>query len=1055
MSYVFWEVGDGKKYTEDKSINNVIVSEGVVKLEGGVDDFGREIGAFYDCSNLWTVGLPDSLKRVGGWSFSYCSALQKVHLPGSVIDIGEHAFLGCQSLKLVTLSEGLTCIPKGLFSECESLESVELPLALTAIGDNAFSNCSSLASINLNALEELTILGKGAFDSCVSLRALDLPPYLTKINGNTFRDCEKLASVKLPPSLEKISDNAAFSGCSDSLCIEVPETLRRSVYEQLLMSRSKEGKKTVVKVLNASGDVLKVIEVEGKKNGAKKEKNSGLNHQLGDYNHGEAKKSSGFNQLDNYNHGELEKSIGLERQLDSDANGEPEMNSGFNHELGNYNNGEPEKNSGLESQLDSDARCEPEKNSSLERQLDDYNHGEANKNNGLNRQMDNDNESNQEVIWKTGDGLKYYKNETITSATVADGVEHLASRVLSHRGYEMGVFGNCRSLRIVKLPESLRTIGNLSFSNCESLMELHMPSGVIEIGPRAFRLCVSLERVNFPCGIVNIPEQLFRGCKSLKTVMLPASLTTIQKGAFSGCSALAALNLAPLPSLCYIGSSCFAHCTSLATFRFPPSVTTILVGTFENCSSLANVRLPRSLREIHKGVFKGVTSRVCFDVPDTVVTGVVHKLRNFVAKKGWIVNVISEMYSNGTFSKSSPPLTVGGGGGRAVGTVGGGGAAGPGGPVCSRDLSNGSGGNDNAARKPSVLWSPRDATKYYKNENITSAIVSFGATDLSTGEYHRSGKEKGVFSGCCSLLSVKLPETLKMIGCMAFFSCVSLKHIDIPSGLNEIGDQAFEYCESLVDVTLPQGVVDLPCRIFRGCKALKTVRLPISVKRIGASAFADCHSITALNLMELKGLSYIGNRAFEFCSSLSAFKFPPSVTTIETLTFSNCKKLVNVKLPPSLTMIEDDAFKDCTPGIRLRVPSGARDAVARYPWSSHTTEGDLSKDKDDKSGDTVSKKSAKKSPPQRQESQYGLFDLSSIAKRKICKKMNGRTIGLENDWIVYMDKNKCEYYVVAPDGKQFTSKRKALEYFEECGKRNEPLSPGNQGASRAGRREKC
>ena len=61
-----------------------------------------------------------------------------------VTTIGEWAFYNCTSLKSIDLPNSLTTIGDDAFSYCTSLESIELPDSLTTIGDGAFSLCTSL-----------------------------------------------------------------------------------------------------------------------------------------------------------------------------------------------------------------------------------------------------------------------------------------------------------------------------------------------------------------------------------------------------------------------------------------------------------------------------------------------------------------------------------------------------------------------------------------------------------------------------------------------------------------------------------------------------------------------------------------------------------------------------------------------------------------------------------------------------------------------------------------------------------------------------------------------
>ena len=81
---------------------------------------------------------------IGDSAFYNCSGLTSITIPEGVTSIGDYAFNSCSSLTSITILEGVTSIGYGAFRFCSSLISVRLPSTLTSIDAYAFFNCSSL-----------------------------------------------------------------------------------------------------------------------------------------------------------------------------------------------------------------------------------------------------------------------------------------------------------------------------------------------------------------------------------------------------------------------------------------------------------------------------------------------------------------------------------------------------------------------------------------------------------------------------------------------------------------------------------------------------------------------------------------------------------------------------------------------------------------------------------------------------------------------------------------------------------------------------------------------
>ena len=136
-------------------LRHVIIPEGYKTIKAG---------AFYNCSGLKWVDLPDSLEFIEEGAF-LGTGLRSVNIPSHVkldsdifpesvldteipptSDIGS-AFSGT-SISEITIPEGYTSLDYYAFNGCESLYSVTLPASLTEIGEDAFCGCSEDLTIH-------------------------------------------------------------------------------------------------------------------------------------------------------------------------------------------------------------------------------------------------------------------------------------------------------------------------------------------------------------------------------------------------------------------------------------------------------------------------------------------------------------------------------------------------------------------------------------------------------------------------------------------------------------------------------------------------------------------------------------------------------------------------------------------------------------------------------------------------------------------------------------------------------------------------------------------
>ena len=120
-----------------------------ILIPNTVETIGHD--AFYDCENLSTIDIPESVICIGYQSFTG-SGLVSIYIPSNVKKIDGHAFEICRNLESVTIEEGVTSIGSRAFYNCFSLSSIILPESVNKIYSEAFGNCTSLSSITIKAI---------------------------------------------------------------------------------------------------------------------------------------------------------------------------------------------------------------------------------------------------------------------------------------------------------------------------------------------------------------------------------------------------------------------------------------------------------------------------------------------------------------------------------------------------------------------------------------------------------------------------------------------------------------------------------------------------------------------------------------------------------------------------------------------------------------------------------------------------------------------------------------------------------------------------------------
>ena len=206
----------------------------VLNVPNSVKNIGSY--AFKGCSSVGLINIPDGCTYIGTETFADCSTLQKISIPASVSNISKSAFRDCVSLSEVNFANGSTLvgIANETFAGCKSLKTIRIPKSVSYIGDNkalttingAFNGCKLLEAVTFEKDSQLKQIGNFAFNGCEKLTTISLPESVNQIGSSAFKGCKALKSITIPDNVLTIAPQT-FYDCKSLKTISLSNKLTK------------------------------------------------------------------------------------------------------------------------------------------------------------------------------------------------------------------------------------------------------------------------------------------------------------------------------------------------------------------------------------------------------------------------------------------------------------------------------------------------------------------------------------------------------------------------------------------------------------------------------------------------------------------------------------------------------------------------------------------------------------------------------------------------------------------------------------------------------------
>lgn len=332
----------------------------------------------------------------------------------------------------------------------------------------------------------------------------------------------------------------------------------------------------------------------------------------------------------------------------------------------------------------------------------------------------------------------------------------------------------------IEIPEGVTRILDWAFLGNKNITDIYIPDSVTYIGERAFSKCESLENIKFPNNIVEMGAYIFGYPDNYSEEIpwlrkkLDENLMVIENGNLINANLCTGDIVIP-NEVKSIAKYAFSN-SQITSVIMPDDITEIDDYVFAFCNNLTSVKLPKNLKKLGGGVFRGDYT---YNGEDSNP-----QITEIIIPDGVTEILPMTFFNCRCLEKVTLPANLESIGSSAfVGTA-----------ITELTL-------------PESLKFIGESA--FRNSKISSVVIPDGVRAI----------HKGAFYKCADLKEITLPKKLKSIGEYAFDGSALHDILILPDGLEEIDKYAFN--DTLItQLILPDSIKHVSPCAFKGIKGM-------------------------------------------------------------------------------------------------------------------------------------------------------------------------------------------------------------------------------------------